>query len=115
MAVAPALARQKALAVKAPTFGSSSVNEGDDHVPSPRQNVVADAPVPLARLPTARLPLTWLARLIDAVVHTTCVPAALAVQIRFAVSAPILGSTSAIAPGEAMPTQVVPLQNTMVA
>ena len=31
--------------------------------PSPRQNVELDAPVPLLRFPTGRLPVTWLARL----------------------------------------------------
>ena len=36
---------------------------GVAHVPSPRQNVALDAPVPLLRLVTGKLPVTSLARL----------------------------------------------------
>ena len=36
--------------------------EGEAHVPSPRQNVVGPAPVPLARLFTDKLPVTPEAR-----------------------------------------------------
>lgn len=38
---------------------------GIAHVPSPRQNVEAEAPVPLFKLPTARLPVTPEDRLTD--------------------------------------------------
>ena len=49
-------------------------------VPSPRQKVDDDALVPLLRLATGRLPVICDARLMEAVVHTTCVPPELAVQ-----------------------------------
>jgi hypothetical protein len=49
--------------VRVPVFVTLPVPVGVAHVPSPRQNVVELADVPLLRFPMGRLPVTPLARL----------------------------------------------------
>src|ERR1700740_1427190 len=53
------------------------------HVPSPRQNVELDAPVPLLRLVTGRLPVTCVARLTpESVPPSVRLPEAVTVPVR---------------------------------
>jgi len=59
------------------TIVASEVAAGADHVPSPLQKVEEDAPVPLLRFPTGRLPVTSEARLTEAQVG-----AALSLSVR---------------------------------
>ena len=59
------------------TIVASEVAAGADHVPSPLQKVEEDAPVPLLRFPTGRLPVTSKARLTEAQVG-----AALSLSVR---------------------------------
>ncbi len=61
---------------------------GVAHEPSPRQKVVASAPVPPAKLVTGRFPVTIEDRSIAASVQFTTVPVASTRQKLFAVSAP---------------------------
>lgn len=89
---------------------------GVAQVPSPRQKVDADAAVPLFKFATGRFPVMSVVKLMAAVLHTTCVPLALALHKLLAVSAPTFGSSSAVAlPEAAMLIQFVPSQNCIVA
>lgn len=86
------------------------------HVPSPRQKVVADAPVPPPRFVTGRLPETWDDKLMAGVAQTICVPPALDVQKLLPVKAPMRGSeTVCEEPDAAMLIQLVLSQNCMTA
>jgi len=65
--IAPAFVRAKPPPLMADVHGVCEPPAGVAHVPSPRQKVDADAPVPLFKLATGRLPVTSDARFTRAV------------------------------------------------